>query len=100
PDLSTPRGLRDRALLDVLYASGLRVSELVSLRPSDLNLEVGFLTCIGKGDKQRIVPVGDAAVASLRAYLANGRPALLKGQSSPWLFPGGRSTAALTRVGF
>lgn len=100
PDLSTPRGLRDRALLDVLYATGLRVSELVSLRPSDLNLDVGFLTCIGKGDKQRIVPVGEQAIASLRAYMATGRAALLKGQSSPWLFPSGRGPAALTRVGF
>lgn len=100
PDLSTPRGLRDRALLDVLYATGLRVSELVSLRPSDVNLDVGFLTCIGKGDKQRIVPVGDQAIASLRSYLSSGRAALLRGQASPWLFPGGRGPAALTRVGF
>jgi integrase/recombinase XerD len=100
PDLSTPRGLRDRALLDVLYATGLRVSELVSLKPSDLNLDVGFLTCIGKGDKQRIVPVGELAVASIRTYLSGGRSALLKGQASPWLFPGGRGTAPLTRVGF
>jgi integrase/recombinase XerD len=100
PDLSTPRGLRDRALLDVLYATGLRVTELVTLRPSDLNLDVGFLTCIGKGDKQRIVPVGEQAIASLRTYMAGGRSALLKGQASPWLFPGGRSTSALTRVGF
>ncbi len=90
PDLSTPRGLRDRALLDVLYATGLRVTELVTLRPSDLNLDVGFLTCIGKGDKQRIVPVGEQAIASLRTYMAGGRTALLKGQTSPWLFPGGR----------
>jgi integrase/recombinase XerD len=100
PDLSIPRGLRDRAMLDVLYATGLRVSELVSLRPSDLNLDVGFLTCIGKGDKQRIVPVGEQAIASLRRYLSSGRSAILKGQSSPWLFPGGRGTTALTRVGF
>jgi integrase/recombinase XerD len=100
PDLSTFRGLRDRALLDVLYATGLRVSELVSLRPADLNLEVGFLTCIGKGDKQRVVPVGDQAIASLRRYLAGGRAGLLKGQTSPWLFPGGRGATALTRVGF
>lgn len=100
PDLSTPRGLRDRAMLDVLYATGLRVSELVSLRPSDLNVDVGFLTCIGKGDKQRVVPVGEQAVAALRAYMAGGRTALLKGQSSPWLFPGGRGPGALTRVGF
>lgn len=100
PDRATPRGLRDRALLDVLYATGLRVSELVSLRPSDMNLDVGFLTCIGKGDKQRIVPVGQQAIASVRAYLAEGRVALLRGQSSPWLFPNGRGPAALTRVGF
>ena len=100
PDVSTPRGLRDRALIDVLYATGLRVSELVLLRPSDLNLDVGFLTCIGKGDKQRIVPLGNLAIASLRTYLASGRAALLRGQASPWLFPGGRGTSALTRVGF
>ncbi|HTV02465.1 MAG TPA: site-specific tyrosine recombinase XerD [Luteitalea sp.] len=100
PDLSTPRGLRDRALIDVLYATGLRVSELVNLKPSDLNLEVGFLTCIGKGDKQRIVPVGDQAIASLKTWMLEGRGTLLRGQSSPWLFPSGRGTAALTRVGF
>jgi integrase/recombinase XerD len=99
PDLSTPRGLRDRALLDVLYATGLRVTELVTLRPSDLNLDVGFLTCIGKGDKQRIVPVGEQAIASLRTYMAGGRPALLKGHTSPWLFPGARGLTPLTRVG-
>ena len=100
PDPSTPRGLRDKTMLDVLYATGLRVSELVSLKPSDLNLDVGLLTCIGKGDKQRLVPVGDQAVASLRAWLGHGRTALLKGRTSPWLFPGGRGTGALTRVGF
>ncbi len=100
PDMSTPRGCRDRALIDVLYATGLRVSELVSLKPSDLNLDVGYLTCIGKGDKERIVPVGEQAIASLRAYMAGGRSGLLRGQSSPWLFPSGRGVAALTRVGF
>jgi integrase/recombinase XerD len=100
PDLTTPRGRRDRALIDLLYATGLRVSELVSLKPSDVNLEVGVLTCIGKGDKQRIVPVGDQAVASLRDYLAGSRSTLLRGHASPWLFPSGRGTAALTRVGF
>jgi integrase/recombinase XerD len=100
PDVDTPRGRRDRALIDLLYATGLRVSELVSLKPSDVNLEVGVLTCIGKGDKQRIVPVGDQAVDSLRNYLSGARGALLRGQSSPWLFPSGRGTAALTRVGF
>ena len=79
PDRSTPRGLRDRALIDVLYATGLRVTELVSLKPADMNLEVGVLTCIGKGDKQRLVPVGYQAVASVRAFLSGGRAALLVG---------------------
>ncbi len=100
PDVGTPRGLRDRAMLDVLYATGLRVTELVTLKPSDLDLDVGFLTCIGKGDKQRVVPVGEQAVAALRTYMAGGRAALLKGQASPWLFPSGRGVSALTRVGF
>lgn len=99
PDMTTARGQRDRALIDVLYATGLRVSELVSLKPADLHLEAGYLTCIGKGDKQRIVPVGDQAVASLRMYLRDARGALLRGPSSPWLFVSGRGTSALTRVG-
>lgn len=100
PDVSTPRGQRDRAMLDVLYATGLRVTELVTLKPVDLNLEVGYLTCIGKGDKQRIVPVGDQAIAALRSYLAGARAQLLKGHASVWLFPSGRGGMALTRVGF
>ena len=58
PDPSTPRGLRDKALIELLYATGLRVTELLSLRPGDVNLEAGYLTCIGKGDKQRMVPLG------------------------------------------
>lgn len=100
PDVSTARGLRDRAMLDVLYATGLRVSELVTLKPADLNLDVGYLTCVGKGDKQRIVPVGDQAIAALRAYVPGARSELLRGQASPWLFPSGRGAAAMTRVGF
>lgn len=100
PDLSSPRGLRDRAMIDVLYATGLRVTELVTLKPADLNLEVGYLTCIGKGDRQRVVPVGDQAIASLRQYLQVGRAVLLKGRNSPWLFVSGRGATALTRVGF
>ena len=62
PDVATPRGLRDRALIEVLYATGLRVSELIHLRASDLNLEAGYLSTTGKGNKQRIVPIGDQAV--------------------------------------
>ena len=63
PDVSTPRGVRDRALIELLYATGMRVSELVTLRPPDLNLQASYLTCTGKGDKQRIVPIGDEAAA-------------------------------------
>lgn len=100
PDTATPRGLRDRALLELLYATGLRVSELVGLRPQDLHLDVGYLTCLGKGSKERIVPVGAQAVEWMRRYLREARPALLKGQASGWLFPGGRGASPLTRVGF
>lgn len=100
PDVSTPRGLRDRTLIELLYATGLRVSELVGLKPPDLHLEAGYLTCLGKGDKQRVVPVGAQATEWMRRYLREGRPALLKGQTSAWLFPSGRGSAPLTRVGF
>src|SRR3954464_5676014 len=86
PDTSTPRGLRDKALIEVLYATGLRVSELIALRAGDLYLDEGYLTCIGKGDKQRIVPLGQQAVGWVRRYLAEGRGGLLKKKASPWLF--------------
>ena len=78
PDLRTPAGLRDRAMLEILYAAGLRVSELCRLRPSDLNLEEGYLVCLGKGRKERIVPLGRSAVAFTRHYLAEVRPCLDK----------------------
>jgi integrase/recombinase XerD len=100
PDTSTPRGLRDQALLEVLYASGMRVSELVALRPGDLNLDEGYLTCIGKGDKQRLVPVGQQAADWLRRYMRDGRAALLRTRSSPWLFVNARDGGPLSRVGF
>ena len=100
PDTSDPRGLRDRALIELLYATGLRVSELVSLRPQDLNLNGGYLTCFGKGRKQRIVPFGDEAASWLRRYVTDGRPALVKHKSSPRLFVNARGGGALTRVGF
>ena len=79
PDVTVPAGLRDRAMIEVLYATGLRVSELVSLRPQDLRLEAGYLTCTGKGDKQRIVPVGEAAKDWLVRYLTDSRPRLTGG---------------------
>jgi integrase/recombinase XerD len=99
PDVSTPRGLRDRALIELLYATGMRVSELVSLRPGDLNLRAGYLTCTGKGDKQRIVPVGQDATRWVERYLREGRPVLAGKRASPWLFVNVRG-GRLSRVGF
>ena len=101
PDVSMPRGLRDRALIELLYATGLRVSELVGLRPADLNLEASFLTCTGKGDKQRLVPIGDEAARWVSRYLREGRKALLGRRTSARLFVNARGGGpGLTRVGF
>ena len=101
PDVTTPRGLRDRALIELLYATGMRVSELIGLRPADVNLDASYLTCTGKGDKQRIVPIGDEATRWVRRYLRDGRPALLGKRSSPRLFVNARGGGpGLTRVGF
>jgi len=82
PDVATPAGLRDRAMIELLYATGLRVSELVSLRPQDLRLDAGYLTCTGKGDKQRIVPVGEEAKQWLARYLKESRPVLAAGRGA------------------
>jgi integrase/recombinase XerD len=100
PDTSTPRGLRDRALIELLYATGLRVSELVRLKLADITLDQGFLTCLGKGSKERMVPIGDSAVAWVRRWLAEGRGVLLNGRTSTWLFVSGPRGTPLTRVGF
>ena len=101
PDVSTPRGLRDRALIELLYATGLRVSELLSLRPADLNLDASFLTCTGKGDKQRVVPIGDEAGRWVARYIRDGRKSLLGKRASPRLFVNARGGGpGLTRVGF
>jgi integrase/recombinase XerD len=100
PDVSTPRGLRDKALIEMLYATGMRVSELVGVKPGDLNLDEGYLTCIGKGDKQRIVPIGHAAADWVRRYMRDGRHELLHKRSSPWLFVNARDGGPLSRVGF
>jgi integrase/recombinase XerD len=100
PDTSTPRGLRDKALIEVLYATGLRVSELVALRASDLNLDEGYLTCMGKGDKERMVPLGHEAADWVRRYVREGRPALAGARAStPRLFVNARG-GSLSRVGF
>jgi len=99
PDVATSRGLRDRAMVELLYATGLRVSELVGLLAADLNLEAGYLTCTGKGDKQRLVPIGDQAIAWVRRYLRDARPALLHARTSARLFVNARG-GSLSRVGF
>jgi integrase/recombinase XerD len=98
PDVTTPRGLRDKALISVLYATGLRVSELISLKATNLHLSEGYLTCIGKGDKERIVPIGQEAADWVQKYLAEARPKLVQ-KSSPWLFVNARG-GPLSRVGF
>jgi len=98
PDVTTPRGLRDKALISVLYATGLRVSELISLKATNLHLREGYLTCIGKGDKERIVPIGQEAADWVQKYLAEARPKLVP-KSSPWLFVNARG-GPLSRVGF
>jgi integrase/recombinase XerD len=101
PDSKTPMGLRDRAMLEVLYSTGLRVSELIGLGVSDLDSKVGCVRCIGKGDKERIVPVGKKALSSVDKYLREGRPQLLRNANAsagPALFVNRRGVA-LSRVG-
>ena len=100
PDTATPRGLRDRALIEVLYATGLRVTELVSLRVADVRAEEGYLQCLGKGSKERIVPLGDEAATWVRRYMADSRRSLIKQRQSPWLFVNARGGGRLTRNGF
>jgi len=101
PDTSTPRGLRDRALIELLYATGMRVSELIGLRPADVNLEASYLTCTGKGDKQRIVPIGEEATLWVKRYLSDARSILLGKRRSTRLFVNARGGGhGLTRVGF
>ena len=101
PDVSTPRGLRDRALIELLYATGMRVSELVGLRPADVNLDASYLTCTGKGEKQRIIPIGDEAAAWVGRYIRDARAQLMGRRNSPRLFVNARGGGpGLTRVGF
>ena len=100
PDVTTAGGVRDRALLELLYATGMRATELVTLRIDALNLDSGFLTCLGKGSKERIVPIGQVASDWVRRYLGAGRPALLKGRLSDQLFVNARGGRSLSRVGF
>ncbi|MCC7344141.1 MAG: site-specific tyrosine recombinase XerD [Deltaproteobacteria bacterium] len=99
PDPTTPLGRRDRAMLELLYASGLRVSELVGLASSDVHLDMGFVRVLGKGSKERLVPVGRSALACLKEYLALARPKLTKKRLSDALFLSNRG-GKMTRQQF
>ena len=93
PQVDTPRGLRDRAMLETLYASGLRVSELVGLKVVQMSLDMSVVKTLGKGSKERLVPIGELAIDWLTRYLKEARPALLSGKSSDALFVTARGSA-------
>lgn len=99
PDTQTPRGSRDRAMMETLYATGLRASELVSLTITQVNLQLGFLSCMGKGSKERLVPLGAEAIFWMEAYLRSARMLLLKNRKSNSFFVS-RLGAQMTRQGF
>jgi integrase/recombinase XerD len=98
PDPKARYGLRDRAILELLYATGLRVSELTGLRPGDLDLEVGLLRCMGKGRKERLVPMGRVACRAVEKYALDARGRLSRGRGSPYLFLNHRGQR-LSRMG-
>lgn len=99
PDPAAPLGMRDQAMLELLYATGLRVSELVKLEVKQINLEAGFLRVRGKGGRERVVPLGAQAREKVLTYLNTARPALLKERTSPYLFVS-RSAKPMTRQAF
>ncbi len=86
PDISKKQGIRDRAVLEVMYATGMRVSEVADLKLSSINLEIGFVRCVGKGDKERIIPLGKKAKSALEAYLQKVRPSLARKKGADNLF--------------
>ena len=104
PDVTTPFGLRDRAMIELLYATGMRVSELIAVRAADLHLDEEYLTCVGKGNKERLIPIGEQAASWVRRYQRDARPALAARarqvrRADPHLFLNARG-AGLSRVGF
>jgi integrase/recombinase XerD len=86
PDTRDTQGIRDKAILETLYATGMRVSEAVNLKKENVNLDIGFLRCIGKGNKERVIPLGKKAIASINRYLEVSRPKLLGEKTSEFLF--------------
>ena len=99
PDSISPPGLRDKAMLELLYATGIRVSELVSLKTEDINLKIGLVKCLGKGSKERIIPLGNVAIKSINNYLENGRLFFMKKGYEDALFLNHHGRR-LTRQGF
>ena len=99
PNSSTAGGVRDRAMIELLYSCGLRVSELCAVAVEDLQIESGYLRCVGKGNKERLVPVGRAALARIEEYLQKARPELLGEDTSRYLFLNSRAKP-LSRVAF
>ncbi len=99
PDVNTALGLRDKAMIELLYSTGLRVSELCGLKSQDIQMDLGCLRCIGKGDKERLVPVGKQALQALQRYIAESRPLILGDRISSYLFPV-RTGAPINRIAF
>jgi integrase/recombinase XerD len=99
PNMEKPRGVRDSAMLEILYAAGLRVSELLHLKINDVNLEAGFVKVFGKGSKERLIPIGSHAQQKVLKYLQSARPGLLKQHTSHYLFVA-RAGKPMTRQGF
>jgi len=96
PDVRNHQGVRDKAILETLYATGMRVSELGDLKANNVNLDIGFLRCIGKGNKERVIPLGKKAIHSIKRYLEFSRPGFLKKKTSEFLIIG-RSGGRLSR---
>ena len=99
PDTNSPLGIRDKAMLELMYATGVRVTELISLTINSVNRQAGYLVTFGKGNKERIVPIGETALNCLRRYLGSARPGFLKGKTTSILFVN-RSGNGLSRQGF